>query len=366
MRSRWIVLLLSPIGLLLLSAFRLLVISDYNTTTAITIAESGGYVNTLLGSVIPLLPVFIPYLALILLLAEQYTLTIIAFAFTVFISPTPLKLPFTEHLAELDEHALLQVGAGHQMTTIAIFVVAVVLAALYHRSLAEGVSMMAVLYVALALAAGPFLIDPGAWKSLGSAFRGEHRFFGWIPHNSSQITTAVAVIGGILLLLIILSGFLASSGVNLSDITGAAVAGTGKLLAVTVAIAAAVAFFPYVYNIYPPPKRADYYITALRQPWLQTERITVTSGHVYIGYVLSTADYWFTILQAKSRTIVYVRDADVLSREVCQLKLHHQARRHSPLIPIFYTRPPHIESCHRPRQSAAPDSQDSRKAVEHG
>ena len=67
-----IALILSPIGVVLISATRLIVVSDYKTTTAVAIASSGGYVNTLVGSIIPLIPVFAPYVALTLLLFKRF------------------------------------------------------------------------------------------------------------------------------------------------------------------------------------------------------------------------------------------------------------------------------------------------------
>jgi hypothetical protein len=84
------VVLLSPIGLLLISATRLLIISDYNTTTATTIAASGGYVDTVLGTVMPLVPIFLPYLALALLLFKRFILSALAFGAALLVSPTRL------------------------------------------------------------------------------------------------------------------------------------------------------------------------------------------------------------------------------------------------------------------------------------
>ena len=52
-RSATIALLVSPIGLLFVSAARLLIISDYNPATASAIVSSGGYVDALLGTVPP-------------------------------------------------------------------------------------------------------------------------------------------------------------------------------------------------------------------------------------------------------------------------------------------------------------------------
>lgn len=93
---RTVALVLSPIGLLIISATRLLIISDYNTTTAISIASSGGYVNTLLGTSISLVPLLLPYLAVFLFLIKRFVLSLIAFGAAILISPTrfaPLTVP---------------------------------------------------------------------------------------------------------------------------------------------------------------------------------------------------------------------------------------------------------------------------------
>ena len=84
---RTIAILVTPVGLALISAVRLLIISNYNVTTATTVAESGGYVNTFLGSLIPLIPVFMPYIALALLAVRRFILCAIAVVATALISP---------------------------------------------------------------------------------------------------------------------------------------------------------------------------------------------------------------------------------------------------------------------------------------
>ena len=83
-----IALIAAPIGVLVISAARLIIVANFNTTTAVTIASSGGFFNTLLGTVIPLVPVFMPYFALLLLLTRYFLLSILAFAFAAFITPT--------------------------------------------------------------------------------------------------------------------------------------------------------------------------------------------------------------------------------------------------------------------------------------
>ena len=85
-----IALILSPAGVLLIAAGRLIIVANFNTTTAVTIASTGGFVNTLLGTVIPLVPVFMPYLALLLLLFRRFLLSIMTFIFAAFISPTSI------------------------------------------------------------------------------------------------------------------------------------------------------------------------------------------------------------------------------------------------------------------------------------
>ena len=66
-RSATLAVIVSPIGLIVISVIRLLIVADYNPDTALAIVSSGGYVDTLLGTIIPLVPIFAPYPALVLL-----------------------------------------------------------------------------------------------------------------------------------------------------------------------------------------------------------------------------------------------------------------------------------------------------------
>ncbi len=90
-RSTTVALLLSPVGLLLVSVIRLLLIADYNTTTALAIASSGGYVNTLFGSVIPVIPLLLPYIAMVLLFSGRVILGLLAALATCLVSPTTAR-----------------------------------------------------------------------------------------------------------------------------------------------------------------------------------------------------------------------------------------------------------------------------------
>jgi hypothetical protein len=108
-----IALALSPVGLLIISAVRLLVISDYNATTATTIASSGGYVNTLLGTAIPLIPILMPYLALALLAAWRPILSSFAFIAAALISPTPITQKGFIARARAEGHLLASLTETH-------------------------------------------------------------------------------------------------------------------------------------------------------------------------------------------------------------------------------------------------------------
>jgi hypothetical protein len=86
-RSATIALVVSPIGLLTVSVVRLLIVADYNPQTASAIVSSGGYVDTLLGTIIPLVPLFTPYLALLLLFFNRVIPGILTLLAAAFMSP---------------------------------------------------------------------------------------------------------------------------------------------------------------------------------------------------------------------------------------------------------------------------------------
>jgi hypothetical protein len=105
-QSATIALIASPIGLLLISVIRLLIVADYNPVTASAIVSSGGYVDTLLGTIIPLVPLFVPYLALLLLFFNRVILGILALLATAFMSPVAIARQSADHLAGTDWHLI--------------------------------------------------------------------------------------------------------------------------------------------------------------------------------------------------------------------------------------------------------------------
>jgi hypothetical protein len=115
-RSATIALLASPLGLIFIAVARLLLISNYNISTALAVASSGGYVNTLLGSVLPVVPLLLPYLALTLLFFNRATLGALCLIATLVITPTAT-----------DSHAFALFVGGILNKAWGIFAVVVVL-----------------------------------------------------------------------------------------------------------------------------------------------------------------------------------------------------------------------------------------------
>src|ERR1700745_2832657 len=148
---RSIAWILSPVGLLLISAGRLIIVANFNTTTAVTIASSGGFINTLLGSIIPLVPVFMPYIAVLLLLFRRFLLSIMAFVFAAFLTPTSILLNQAFGLARADWQRVIADLADHR--TLLVIILVVILAALwaYNRSLLEAASAVMAMLVAIGL-----------------------------------------------------------------------------------------------------------------------------------------------------------------------------------------------------------------------
>jgi hypothetical protein len=323
MSPRSIALLFSPVGLLLISATRLFIISDYNTTTAVTVASSGGYLNTLLGSVIPLVPVFMPYIALILLLFRRFLLSIIAFVFAAFITPTPLTLPATLRVLKADEQRVLAQIASNRVIDVVIALIIIAILAAATNNIVETLSGFVIVITALTL----LLTTSNAYLSVPVSLR--------LASNSEHRVIALASGHPAIVLLIVIVSFVA-----LISYRSPARALTGGI-----AVLATVALFPYIYNIYPVPRHQNYYAEVLHELWLPPERITLRTSAIYYGYVLSADQDWFTLLLINSRMIVYLRTEEVADRAVCEAGQNDQPTQYPPLVRILFTQPPRISSC---------------------
>jgi hypothetical protein len=330
--------------LLLISAGRLIIVSNYNTTTAVTIANSGGYVNTLLSSVIPLVAIFAPYMALILLLLKRFFLSIMLFVFAAFITPSPLSLRDAARIASLDWHHMGQI-VGHFLSDVSrssassslgpVIALAVLLFSLavigplwsHHRELIEVAGMIVIVIVAAAL----LLPTSSMHLSIPVSIRIANEADNQREHQFVTLTTAywpIAIATGLSII------FLTRHYSTFP-----------KLLSATVAIVATFALFPYVSAFYPiPQQHGDYYSEVLHELWLPAEKIVLAKGQIYYGYILSGDTVWDTVLLT-NRKILYLHDQDIVQRSVCQPISTPQPAPYPPLIPLLYTKPAPTPPC---------------------
>ncbi|GAA4936313.1 hypothetical protein EV188_114150 [Actinomycetospora succinea] len=80
-------LILSPAVLLVAAACRLLLITNYDTTTATAVTVAGGFTGTLLGTLVPLLPVFLPAITIALIMGRYWQLAALSGLATAIIAP---------------------------------------------------------------------------------------------------------------------------------------------------------------------------------------------------------------------------------------------------------------------------------------
>jgi len=328
-----------PIGVLLISAGRLIIVANFNTTTAVTIASSGGFVNTLLGTVIPLVPVFMPYFALILLLTRHFLLSVLAFAFAAFITPTSITLTDVLYLIQTDWYHLVNVFSDSRPGIIVIVLIILAVLWVYNRSLLEALSAVVALVIAVALLfAAPNLFEapnPVLSQHLQLAGNNEHRIV--IESHSG----AYGFSGYEMLIYLLLIVFVFVLFANPRD----EFASFPWLLSVAIALITTVALFPYVHYIYPVPQYRNYYTEAAHSMWLPTEKIELSTHRIYYGYILSSGGGWFTVLSANSRRIVYLSADDIVGRSVCQPRLTDQPPQYPPLVPWLYNPPPQLPAC---------------------
>jgi hypothetical protein len=330
-------LILSPAGVLLISAARLLIVANFNTTTAVTIASTGGFVNTLLGTVIPLVPIFIPYLALLLLLFKRFLLSIMTFVFAAFISPTSISLVEGFSIARTYWERMSTIVFGNLWWIIPIILVIFAALWIYNRSFVEGLSAVVVIFAAITLLiALPNVHLP---MPVQLASNGEHRLLLTATTETSALSRR-----WILDLVILTLTFILIRYLHPKTLIGG-IDSFGWLLTGVVAVVATIAFLPYVHFIYPVPQNRAYYAEITHDMWLPAEQIELDTRLVYYGYVLSSNDDWITVLLATKRVIVYLPTDEVIDQSVCQPKMPAQPKQYPPLIPWLYKPPTRIPAC---------------------
>jgi hypothetical protein len=357
---RWGALLLSPLGVVLVSAGRLLIISNYNATTATTVASSTGYVNTILGSIIPLVPVFVPYVALLLLLLRQFTLSALTFAFSAFIAPTSLTLPISRSLAAEDTYQVLDRINANRPITLVIALVIVIIAYGYFHSWVEALATVLLLTVAVALLSAPIIRDLYLPSSLQSANSSERAIGTSFRHDANEslpsvehYITLVAISGLVVIAIIIIITAYAGAVTDfifgltnfVSKVIALVLRAIPDVATLVIAVVTTIAFFPYVYSIYPVPHRTEYYAGILRSPWLPAEKLSLRGGRNYYGYTLAGDQDWFTVLLARTRKIVYIHTDDILSRSAYETLSQRKIPVEPPLVTTFYRKPATIRPC---------------------
>lgn len=329
-------LLLSPVVVLFASAVRLLIISNYDTTTATTLAASSGVVGTLLGTIVPLLPLFLPAIFIFFIIVRRWGLVLLTALFTAFVSPAAvhsvrdgLKIAGdTTASAKGIWHGVLQIWPGLQDGLIYLGrtvqgwgewilgyiwpILTVILRALglderglrlvsekrahdlrewgnnlhlIWSSWTPGVRVAAL--CALAALLWTLYAPPWDWFPPGGLFRKFRRTISeWSLVRLSN--TSVRSLG------------IAAYGLGIAAVCGFSVL--------------------YVEKVYEVPVDTHTISAILRQPWLPAEKMRLSSGGNLVGYTMSIGNGWHVFLDEKHRTISYLHATEVTQRTVCHVK----------------------------------------------
>jgi hypothetical protein len=192
---RSVTLLLSPVGLLLISVTRLMIVADYNATTATTIASSGGYVNTILGTVVPLVPLFLPYLAIVLLIFRRFILGFMAFGAALLISPTRLAplTAFNRLTADWDNTVALV--KNNLALSIAALVVIIVIDLIAFRHTFGRLSLLAFALTLISVAfLLPYILYVYPIPRTGNYYA-EFMRQPWLSAERIEVSSGISVVG---------------------------------------------------------------------------------------------------------------------------------------------------------------------------
>jgi hypothetical protein len=338
MSKRWrpgtLAILLSPLGIVVVSATRLLLISNYDPTTATAIASSGGYVNTLLGSVIPLVSVTLPYLVLVLLAFKRFLLAGLTAAAALIVSPAKVTFPrlafaSTNRAVKADLHRFTIDHPQQTLLTGAILLAAAFITAWqWDRDVKNDVIDEVNKIKGLRRPVsrwGPSLPRP--------ATGGDE-----LPPSPNPDIEAIATKYRVSLLAV---QQWANRRVWFRP---------GTLFAVIILWLGSLVYVSY---FYPFPRSIAYYEATLHQPWLPAERLTLRSGNQVVGYPLAIDGSWMVILGSRTRTVQYILADEVTTRSVCQPTTQIVLLAASaPLFPLFRYEPPHVPFCQGPVTSA--------------
>jgi len=356
-------LLLSPLVILFASAARLLIISNYDTTTATTVAASSGVVGTLLGTIVPLLPLFLPAIVIFFVIFRQWGLVVLTALLTAFVSPAYYRsvvnaLEVTANEAGEIWRGLLDVYPNLQdeivdMTESIWGWLEIPLGFMWNwfEEFLRGLGMLddnrelrTVLNEwrrVLALEWPDFL---GVWN-------------GWPWWVKVAAICALATLVWTLYAppwnYFPRGGLFSETRQRISKLTrwpNTAVRIFG-IAAYSVILAATCGLFVlYVHTLYGADPDRDRNVTSemseiLRRPWLPAEEIQLSAGGPpLVGYTLSITSGWHVLLDERTRTIRYLRATEVATRTVCRLTEPTEAIP-SPLIELEGVVPGKVPIC---------------------
>lgn len=272
---------LSPAVLLFASATRLLLISNYDTTTATTIATNGGIVGTLLGTVVPLLPPYLPIITILLIVTRQWALAVFAGCATVLLSPAYVDSPgdgWNEAL-DLANHTA-ELARQQEWSRV------------WQES--PGVVFSATTGILLVLLIPPTRVALSLANSLDS----------WLTRAFLRVVYCVVV---------------------------AAICTHATLLVQT--------FYRVPFNADVVSEIAHRHWIPAEEIRLKS------SGSPLVGYTLSTATNWHVILTETDRKIIYVHTNDITTRTPCKPSSIYIEQPRLPLIPLRNLHRETTENC---------------------
>ena len=285
---------LSPGVIIFASAVRLLIIANYDSTIATSIAAADGVIGTVLGTLIPLIPPFLPLLALIFGALRRPILFSFAAFGAALVSPAYATIVSAWHAteqqyinlgramnSERDPRHLLSLCWKADRPSVVFGVVVVVIIAL------------------------------DSWRNIERSMFPEE-----VDVAQNELRVAVTALG----------------------------VGFGRLmLGVLIAALFAPLFF-FTTNIYHIPWNTNEVSSVISKPWLPSELIKLKAGGDRVGYTLSNSNGWYVFLVGRTRTIEYIQSDDVISRTLCRLP-GAQRPNHSPLLKLINAPVPQIIQC---------------------
>ena len=285
---------LSPGVLVCASAIRLLVIANYDPTTASSIAAANGVVGTLLGTLIPVIPQLLPALLLLFIALRKPLLLAFAAIGTVLVAPAYTTL---QGAWNRTEQMLLAVG--HTINE-------------HNRQLQSHMVSMLWRQDRAALIFGAIVV-------LVIVIDNREKIFGSLPGDRFNVDAWDKAL----------------------SIATTAIVGLIPA-AILTAVFGLMFFFTTI--MYQVPTTTSEISSITSKPWLPSEVVILKNGTTQVGYTLSDDNGWFVFLQENNRTIDYFHSADVLSRTLCRLVGEQRSNR-PPLVKLINAPAPHVLPC---------------------